>query len=659
VSAILASPTLADLKSLVGSCERWAFDLETTSAVVTDPDFRVVGLGLANEHTCFYVHVENLATDAEEWLKEWLHSVRLTCFNALFDGAAVQRWTGRWPKVELCSYGLFKQLSNEGHPGQRWNLATAQLEVLGWPTSNKTALEEALAERGLGKASMSQLPVEILGPYCASDADAAWQLQNVLLDVIDKKGFKFLLEYHTREFLTEVRLLAEQQFNGILVDREKLTSYHVDLRKRIDAAMSAFLTHPEVAHHIAEYEAGIHAQWAASAPPRFLKDGVTVAKRWESWKAQEADLPRFNPNSKQMLEWLFYEQMGHKPKTFTETGRRSVDRKVLPTLGEAGKLLSRYNLLVKERGYVEAWLEASATGVWHPQFNSCGTVTGRLSGSGGTNAQQLPKSRGFLECFRARPGHKLVELDFTAIEPKVLADFSRDANLLKLYGPDAPANDVYLWLAAKIPELAKEVCKYYDPDAPTPMGIAAAKKHCKRDRAIAKKAKLSWDYGAGAPKLHAELQFDGIEITLGSVRKIHATLGKLFAGIKAFEQRLLSLWEANGGWIPNISGRPLAIPERLKKDIVNRIIQSSAHDVLQVYLYYVDKLRTERGVPMVPWIVDFHDQTIFEVPEERAAEAAAILTDAVALVNQEFGFYVPMSGEAQIVNNLADIKTES
>ena len=51
------------------------------------------------------------------------------------------------------------------------------------------------------------------------------------------------------------------------------------------------------------------------------------------------------------------------------------------------------------------------------------------------NLQQQPKSRQYLECFRARPGHKIVQLDFDALEPKITAYFSRDKNLMNLYGP--------------------------------------------------------------------------------------------------------------------------------------------------------------------------------------------------------------------------------
>ena len=51
------------------------------------------------------------------------------------------------------------------------------------------------------------------------------------------------------------------------------------------------------------------------------------------------------------------------------------------------------------------------------------------------NLQNTTKTQRYLECFEARPGNKIVAMDFASLEPKVLAYFSRDKNLMSLYGP--------------------------------------------------------------------------------------------------------------------------------------------------------------------------------------------------------------------------------
>ena len=654
---MLADPSLAVLEAVLPSSKHgklFGLDLETRGTDAAHPESMIVGIGLADEDGCLYIDLYNLSTPAQEYLFDFLSKVKLVAFNVMFDGTFLQKATGKWLDWIGCSFGLFKQLSSEGHPGQSWNLETAQLEVLGWDISNKRALTEALMERGLSKGDMWKLPTEILGPYCAQDADAAWQLWLHLSDVC--KDYPFLMEYHQREFMTELELLAEQQLRGLFVDREQLLVYYQSLDDAILQAKHAFMTNEQVAKALADIEAEVRAEWLKAEPPQFNKDGST-AVRWTKWKEKGDRLEYFNLNSKQQLENLFYDRMGFTALKKTEGGRRVVDKKILPTLGAPGRLLDAYNKLVKEKGYVGAALAKSAIdGLIHPQFISVGTITGRLGGTGGFNFQQQPKTRGYLSCLRARPGHRLVQDDTIALEPCVMAEFSADRALLGLYGPAAKPNDVYLYVAAKIPALGAEILKYYDPENPTKEGIAAAKKHCKKDRSVAKIVHLGSSYGAGPPKIHETLVLAGIDISLHEVKQIHAQYWKLFAGIKTWGQRLTMIWANNGGWVPSVSGRPLCVAEGLLKDIVNRHTQASGHDILQLYIWNIQRLRKERGVEMYPWLVDNHDESIWEAPEAQAEAARQILIDALAATNAELGMSVKIKGDPMIADSLADIK---
>ena len=643
---------------MVGSCDLWAFDLESTTADVLAPHFRLIGLGLANADLSFYISLENLSPEVEVWLKDWITSVRLTCFNAMFDCTAILLWTGKWPRIELDSYALFKQLANESYPGQSWSLEVAIDTVLGWEVSNKTALAAALAERGLKKSELYKLPVEVVGPYCAMDADAAWQLAEELIDVCNARQLESLKKLHQREFLTQVRLLAEQQIRGMRVDREQLTTYRAELAQRIALAMSAFLSHPEVAPHIREYEAAIHATWMASAPAPTTKTGK-VAVRFEKWQAREAELPKFNPNSKTQLRWLFFDRLKLQPILYTKSGLPEVSKKTLPSLGEPGGFLNKYNLLVKELGYVDAWLEKSSSdGLLHPAFKSMGTVTWRLGGSGGVNVQQAPKKTGFMQCVKARPGFKLVEADAEALEPTILAGFSEDPTLWKLYGPAAKPNDLYLFLAASIDGLREEVRKHYDPDNPTPEGIAAAKKHCKLQRSIAKVVALASNYKAGPRKIHETLSLAGIKVSFTEVKKIHAGYWQLFSGVSRFYEVLERMWRHNGGFFPSALGTPITVPDSLVKDLGSRFCQSSASLTLLTWIYHTERLRSERGVEMYPWIVNWHDEQIWEAPEDQAEAASQILMDALACTNAELNFPIPIKSKPQIADSLAEIKCE-
>ena len=471
-----------------------------------------------------------------------------------------------------------------------------------------------------------------------------------------------LISFHKNIFLPNSALLIEQQLRGLYVDQGLLKTCREELETRIADSMAKFLNHPQVAPHIAAYNQEVHSAWKRAQPPTHTKTGEP-SKRWESWRDREQswmDKNGFNLNSKKQLAWLLFEKQGSTPLVFTETGLPAVSRKVLPSLGEVGKLLSQYNVYLKRRGYVAAMTAKTARdGLLHPQFNTVGTVTGRLGGSSGLNLQQMPKVADFLMCLRARDGHVLTQADLEAIEPVILAEFSQDPTLLRLYGPNAKPNDIYLFTGANLPGMGDEIRKYYDPENPTPEGIALAKEHCKTQRAVAKIVVLAANYNAGPGKIQETLRFAGIDLPLYKVRDIHRAYWRLYAGIKRFEARLKDIWTANSGWIPSILGTPICIDAEYVKDIVNRFCQTSGHQVLQLWITHIDRLRKERAVPMEPWLVDNHDETLWECPADHAEAAAQILADALTATNAELAMGIQIKAPPMIVDNLAQVKDPS
>jgi DNA polymerase I-like protein with 3'-5' exonuclease and polymerase domains len=364
----------------------WAIDLETTSLRYWDPAERIVGIGFACDTHCFYLHLDAADAAVQGHVAEFLRRARrLSAFNVKFDAAWLWRFTGEWLSWTIDSFGLFKQLANEGYTGQKWNLETAQLTVLGWPDSNKDVLDAELKKHGLAKEDMSKLPAEVLGHYCAIDAEAAYQLADVLLDTCAEYGFEQLLQYHGREYMGELPLLIEAQARGIYIDMPKLQAYYQDLLVRTERAKQEFMEHAEVAPYIAEFEAALMAERLNNPPPQFTIKGEVTARyrKWSEGHEKFMQDNKFNINSKDSLSWLFYTKLGNKVQRVTEsTGRPVVDKKILPMLGEPGRKLFEYNKLLKECGYVTAALAKAEEegGVIRPDFSSVGTITGRLSG---------------------------------------------------------------------------------------------------------------------------------------------------------------------------------------------------------------------------------------------------------------------------------------
>ena len=278
---------------------------------------------------------------------------------------------------------------------------------------------------------------------------------------------------------------------------------------------------------------------------------------------------------------------------------------------------------------------------------------------GKINIQQLVHSQGYLECWKARPGYKLVQLDFNSLEPIVLATASGDESLRKLY-KGAVLNDPYLFTASHIRGLGDNISKYYDPDNPTVESIALAKRRCKKDRGIAKIVMLSASYGAGPGKIHETLTLAGFKVTPTEVQQIYNDYWALYAGVRRFGQTLLQEWRRNGGYIYDGFGLPHPIADKVIKDIINRYCQKTGHHILELFLARICKLREERGLrdKMFPWISDFHDETIWECREEDTETVATVFKDAMTWLNSKKLSDIEFRGDVLVVDNLATIKCE-
>jgi DNA polymerase I-like protein with 3'-5' exonuclease and polymerase domains len=683
-----------------------ALDLETngTDAVAGGV---IVGLALAWEQGSFYFSISSMSTEDTQYLYNRLRELPLIAHNVFFDASFLYEQVG-WLNWQYCTYGLYMHCANEGFPGQGWGLKRAQVEMLGWAESNTEMLYKWLVNNGYTMSSdetrpdLSQMwraPAEILGHYCALDADSTWQLwHHVLRPVVER--FEVLNEYHQRDYLAEVLVLIEQRKHGIYIDIDSLTTYADELRIQINNNNNEFqelevvrvMTNDRITRALAEHDQKQPEMYRVVRlgvePPRFNKKGGDN-KNWIKW-CEKRDRPReisksyinwvdrresilnntrgdytVNINSDLQLRHIFYTILGFPVNQYTESGLPSVDDQALRGLGEVGALIARNREVVKELSYVDSYIELARDSILRPSFRVPGTLTGRLSGRD-PNIQQIPKSARVMDTFRARDGMVYVDCDHTSIENVVLAELSRDTTLLNLYGPHAnPNHDAYLYVGAHLPVIGDAIRRAgYDPENPTPDGRDRAKRDARKERGIAKVVVLASSYGAGPGKIHSTLTSSGVDVTINQVRTIHREYWQLFSGIRKFEEVLMEEWRVNSaasgssnGWVLNGIGRPICVAEYLMKDIVNRVVQSTAHDIHMMYIRILDSIFSSRGLD-VKWIIaDFHDQSIVECSPNIANEVGMIMgVEAYEILNAELGAYIPIRGEAQVVTNLTQAK---
>lgn len=686
-----------------------AIDFETKGTDPTLPGNQVVGMGLAGETFNYYFHREGHEEEFAQLLRDIVRAeLQLLAHNVYFDGSWIYERFRQHPQWEACTYALYRKLATEGWTGQRWGLKEAMTDLLLWEAPNDARLVEWLIQNGYTndkgsplKGEMWRAPAEILGEYCLLDAEATYLLYTRILRPAMEK-FPALQKFHQQDFLGLIKLLIEQKMHGIDVDREGLLAAQREITAELGPTEQWIRSHSELADSIERWESLKLREFEEREPPqfrkkpklgaepnRYKKDGTeskvwvkwcekrdrapVQSKAWEKWAERWENIRhgrdeeyRFNLRSGDHLRWLFYDELGHDPVEFTKGGQPKCDMDTLRAFGPGGEALEKFHLLHKELSFVTAYLQfTQLRPTVHPGFRVPGTLTGRLSGTE-PNIQQVPKSRRFLQCLRARPGHVWIDADFTALEPVVATELSGDPELMRVFGPSAPkGSDIYLHTGAGLPQFRQQIVDAgYDPDNLTPEGAAAAKRAVKPLRSICKVLYLSSQYGAGPNKIWRTLRKDGVDIELEQVQNLHQQYWEYYSGIKAFEKSLRLEHRENRGWVLNGIGRPIGVHQDSdrkrdkRKDIVNRVVQSTGHDILVLYLSILKPILDNYGIDWKPIIIDFHDEVLIEVPEGQQDLAIQAFKMANSELNLQLGGSIPLKINPVVVRTLADAKLE-
>lgn len=562
-----------------------------------------------------------------------------------------------------------------------------------WSSLNEDELREVYA--CVDKGQMYKAPANILGTYCCKDTDSTWQFWKLVLEPLFKR-FSTYEWYHHEPFMSCVTQHVRQQFTGMQLDKKRLETAHKIITYRQNEAHKKFFTHERVAPAIAEWNRDVVNEYLAKEPSqfkinkfgeepaRFKANGQesmvwrrwyeksqaepVVSKNWLKWKEGLEHIKttqHFNLNSSDQCRWLFYKKLGFEPIIFTKgkDPKPATGKDAIVGFGEVGQLLKEYKDEVKMLSFVDKYLERlDHKEVLRVTMRIPGTLSGRLSGSGGLNVQQISNDYEILNAFKAREGSKLIISDFAALEPVCLAETSGDPALLNVYGKDAPpGQDLYLYNGAQTEGIKEHFLSLgYAPLNPTKESIKACKEKAKKWRNVAKCITLASSYGAGPGKIRQTLALQGVELPLAAVKLMHQSYWKLYAGTKKYEKYLINQWEKNGGWVFNGIGRPICLDSTLIKDIINRVTQAVGHDNLLIYLWILRKHLEKENIPYAPFIWDLHDAVFLDVPDayvERVCELinTIALDEFNAFLNPR---YVKLKLVANVVNTFAEDKIE-
>ena len=439
----------------------------------------------------------------------------------------------------------------------------------------------------------SSVELEKATQYAAEDALMTLKLFNKQLEIFKEKGEEELLSIAFELEFNFISVIASMEQRGIKVD------------------VSLFAKYKEISAN-------------------FL-NSLTL-------KIYELCGENFNINSTKQLGVILFEKLGLATSKKTKTGY-STDESVLESLKDEHPvvpLLLKYREAFKLHStYIEPLLELGLKDKNNRIFTSflqTGTTTGRLS-SKSPNLQNIPTfgANGveIRKAFVAKDGFKLVGIDYSQIELRLLAHFSQDEALVDAFKNDL---DIHLQTAIKI------------------FGEAEAK----NKRSIAKSINFGLLYGMGAKKLGDTL---GI-----SQKEAKSYIDSYFNAFKSVKDYLKSVEDKalENGYVTTLLNRkrffdfqgasPLLRASYLR-EAVNTQFQGSAADLIKLAMIKIEQIyKNNENVKM---LLQIHDELIFEIKDEFVEEITKNIKNIMETI---FVLNVPLKVSLAIGNSWQDLK---
>lgn len=522
----------------------------------------------------------------------------------------------------------------------QYKLKQGQVNILKWPVSNDKELEEAVRQWGGSTKNGDHYlaDVEVLGKYAALDAISTAQLYNKFTPYFDAYEYWWMLELMMRYN----RLLEQNTYRGVPVDRgglkKALTRAH-NASEKAQRMLSRALVHP-----ITELEKDWVDRKVASYKRESNKEKYLAApKKWRRFKWE---------NRTDKIE-LFYEQLKYPVLYHTETGQPQVTKEAVQAFNRPwGAFYEQYadsNYLVNN--FIKPYLECSEDdGHLHPGYNITGTVSYRLSGFK-PYFLNAPFSVSYLmRTIHCPEGYTGVHADLWSIEPAMTAHFSQDEALLRVFRD--LKGDIYLEIAGDMFPNDEKYKKLYNPNVPITEEVKEALKHVRKP---AKIVHLAAQYGGTEHTIAKTLTSSGIPTQPEEAKWLVKAYWQKFWAVKNLEILLRRRFRKTGV-LENVIGRRIRVPDPDYKDILNRFIQSSAHDCLVLWVLEIDKLRKERNINMHPALIDCHDSTSWYVKTEQKKEGKKIFQDALTSVNKKLKLSVEIRADVKYFKTFAGLK---
>ena len=389
-------------------------------------------------------------------------------------------------------------------------------------------------------------------------------------------------------------------------------------------------------------QAGVAIDRAALAQMSTRLEGEISVKAKEIYECCGSEFNISSP--KQLGDVLFNKLNLPKPVKYGKGKTISTAVDVLEELAashRAPKLVLEYRQLTKLKStYVDALpaLLNSDTGRLHTTFDQTGTATGRLS-SANPNLQNIPirteVGREIRAAFTAAPGYLLLAADYSQIELRLLAHYSKDPLLVEAF---RRGDDIHTLTASQVFGVPPLIVT---PD----------------HRRQAKVVNFGIVYGLSAFGLSQNL---GIEPS--EAKKFIEAYFEKYRGVRTFIDRTLDETRRDGR-VRTLFGRVRPIPDINSKNFnqrgfaertaVNTPLQGTAADLIKLAMIRIDAMIRERGLKS-KMTLQVHDELVFEVPEDEIDGMRSLVREQMENVHSSLS--VPLMVEIGEGKNWRDLE---
>jgi DNA polymerase I-like protein with 3'-5' exonuclease and polymerase domains len=340
---------------------------------------------------------------------------------------------------------------------------------------------------------------------------------------------------------------------------------------------------------------GLYGTAPAPAP---AKDGVTTAatsKWFQGFVAQAIEAGDLRVTAR------------------TDSGNAQWNKAVLIAQQRQGSpaadALLRHRDATKTLEFLRSWLELrDPNNVIHATYNVGFVKTGRLSCSS-PNLQQCSAS--LKPAFIPRPGHVLLDLDYSQVELRVAAFVSRSQPMIEAF---QRGDDLHRLLAAKIAGKAPEDVTSLE-----------------RKRAKAGNFGLLYGMSPGGFQSYAATAYD-VSLTLAEAQAVHSAFFEMWDGMRQWHERAKRRAYERGyvtspigrtQWLSDLYSKSSFKSSHAERNALNSPVQGFGSDLMQMAAASI--MGTLPGYPLprvegAHVVATVHDEICIEVPEDRWQE---------------------------------------